>query len=320
MLVNPAHVSEAGVGVVVERFDGRMAHDSFDDVDIDLGFEQMTDKRVAHVMRGKAFAGDAGAVPGGEAEIFLDHGAHAEPSKGETSLVDEEAIGSGGFGLAAMMDPIELEKFDGRRPQRIDPLFVALAGNCDGPVGEVEPGDPGVGGLAGARASVVEENENGQVTDAVAGRSLGLGKEGLELLVGQRLAVPLGHALGWNGQDALGVGTHAGLVQREIFEERLDSGKALVASTRRTAPPPVRVFQMLKESKDCFGVDVLKAKGAVWMPGADKGDEKLEGITVAVDRVDAHAPLPTQIDVEESVKMAVEIFGHRRLKARERAS
>lgn len=307
------------MGVVIERFNGRMADDRFDGVDVDFGFEQMTDEGVTHGMRGKAPAGDAGTVHSGKTEVFLDYGTHSESREDESSLVDEESVGGGGLRLAPMMDPIELEKFDGRRPQGVDSFFVALADDLDGAVGKIEPGDSGIGGLAGACPGVIEENEDRQVTDAVGGIGSGLRKESFQLPIAEGVAFSLGNTFGGNGQDAFGVDSQTGGVHRNVLEERLDSGQALVAGARRAASPAFGIFQMLEEGQDRLDVDIFKAKEVCSPPRAQKGDEKLEGIAITADRVEAQALLPVQIGVEKGVKMFLEVVCHRFLKVRARA-
>jgi len=311
LLQNSALVLQIRLKIGFRGFDRGMPQPSLNDMRVPARLQKMYGCRVPEAVRGKAFGRDGGTTLGRQAQIFLDDGAYSEPREGTAALVDEEMVGGGFGGLAPVMVFIELQEASGGRPQRRDSLLVALADDGDDSILQIEPANSGTGDLLGSGAGVIEESKDGQVPYSVGSSGRWLSQKGLQFLSVKGLRRPLGNALHGDGQNASGVDFEIRVVEREIFEKGLDGGQPLIARFRRVVPAVCGIFQILKEAKDGFGVQVLDAQ----RPGAriletEISDQELEGVAVASDGVEAYAFLPTQVGVEEFREMVLEVACH----------
>ena len=291
---------QIGVEVAARGADGRVAEPGFYDVGVDARFKQVYGGGVAQAVRGQALAGDARADAGRKPQVLLDEGSYSEAGKGAAALVNEETVGGGGRAFAAVVVEIEFEEPDRGRPQRRDPLSLALADDGNGPVGEIEPVVARVGGFLGAGAGVIEESENGQVAYAVGPGGARLGEKRFEFLAAEGVDGFGRDPFDGDSEDAFGLSFESRGMKGEVLKEALDGGQAQVTALGTVASAADGVLQVGQEGENGLGVDILNGQGLrSAFSGAEVGKQELEGIAVALDRVRAERPLIAKIDLEE---------------------
>ncbi len=316
LLEDTALVRQIGIEVSAGGADAGMAEPGFDDVGIDFGFQQMDRAGMPKAVRGKGFRDETRAAFCRGLQVSFDDGADAEACERAAALVDEEEIGRTGLGYSAMRLGVAFEQTDGGRPQRGDALFSAFAEDGDGPVGEVEPGESGVGGFGGPCTGVIKESQDRQIPNSVGSCDLRLGEQRFQFFPIQGF-----NSFGWNALDgdsenAPGVMIEGRMVQGNEMEEALDGDETLIAGLRAVAPTYLGIFEVLEEGED--GFDVQLDQGGVQKAAArsQKMQKKFEGIAIAFDGVGAERSLLEQIPLEEFFKLPGQVGGHEDLRTR----
>ncbi len=255
---------------------------------------------MAQTVSGKAFTDEAWAYAGGEPEVSFNNGAYPEAGEGAAALVDEESAGGGEYAFTAVVVAVELEQSDRRRPQRREPLSLPLAYNRNGSIGEIEPAVTRISGLMGARAGVVEKSQDGQITHSVRPGCLRLCEQCFQFLAVERPRRFGMDTFGRNGEDALGLPLDGRDMEGEILEEALDCGQAQIPALCAVAPAADRVLQVAQEGENGLCVEILYGQGLRASSfGAEIGEQELECVAVALDRIWADRPLVPKINVEE---------------------
>ena len=302
LLQNFAFCVQISIEIMICALDRGMTQPCFDDVGIDSGLQQMNGCGMPEAMSGKMFGRDTGAFFSSGLEVPFHDCAYPEAGKRKSPLIDEEKIIAAVFGFAPVLFGIELQEMHGRRPQRSHPLFSAFAKNCNETVVEVEPRESGISGLGSSGAGIVEENQKSQVADSVWDIDPGLSEQSFEFLAVQGFNSLLEDPLSGDGGDAFGLALDAWVVQRDVFEERLNSGQTLVTGLGTVTAPCFGIFQMLKEIQDGFRVKIRHAQSAKRTASRLQiRYEQFERVTVALDGIGAEFPLLSQIGLEEQL-------------------
>lgn len=210
-----------------------------------------------------------------------------------------------------MVVEITSEELDGGGPKWGGAGLVALAGDGDESVREVEPRDLGAGGFLGARTCVVKEEEDGEIADAVGGVEVDLGENGLKLMAGEEFGEILVGSFSGDIEDPSGEGLEGGLEEAKVSEEGLDGGEAKVAGEGAVGSPGVFVFKILKESEEGFDLKVFngeRARGAVAC--GEETEEEAEGVGIGFEGERANAAVLAEIGEEERFKMSGQVGFH----------
>ena len=208
------------------------------------------------------------------------------------------------------LKPRVQDRFGGRHERRAS-LFAAFADGvhvgADGEghvlAGESgELGDP-QSGLDGEREHgvIASSGPGGQVAGVQQRVDLGVGEVGDEVAFG---------SFGWDGEHALDGAGVFGVVQREVAEQGVDGGQAVVAGGGAVVAV---AFEVIQERGDQRRVELGDVQGGGRVAEAFRGEgqQEPEGEFVGADGVRAGGPLADQPVGEEGLQRGGE-RGHRR--------
>jgi hypothetical protein len=305
-----ALVRQVHVEIWVSGFDRSMTQPRFDDVWIDPRFQQVDRCGMAQAVRREGLGDQARTDLSGSLQMPFDQRADAKSIKSPPALVDEEIVVVPRARLAPVMLGIELQKADGRGPKRGDSFFPAFAQNFDGPVREVKPGHSRLGHLGGSGTRVVEEDQDGEISDAVRSMGSGLLQKGLQLLAVQKRHDFGRCSFGWEPSDLAGRALINRVTRRHPAKEGLQRSQTLIPGVGRIATTAGRILQVFKERFDGFDGDILHARDMVWpVLGAQEQKQKLKGIAVTADGMEADTPLFLKIGVEKFLQQIRKLHG-----------
>ncbi|MCG3205670.1 MAG: hypothetical protein KCHDKBKB_02392 [Elusimicrobia bacterium] len=182
-----AFMSEIGFDIAITGGEAFMTQPRFDERLVDARLTEMRGGGMPEVMSRDAFSGQARTTLGRTLNISLHDGPDTKACKGEAALIDEEVTRTDGLRCPTVTLVIKLKQPNGGGPQRHLPGFVSLPSDVHKAIGHIKPGETSIGNFRGSRSGVVDEIENGQVPDAIAGIYLRLSEDIFKLLTVQEV-------------------------------------------------------------------------------------------------------------------------------------
>lgn len=286
-----------------------MTKPSFDDIELDAGFQKVHGQGMAQTMSRELFGSQAFASRSGQTEIFFDDAPYAEPCKTISPLADEKEVLSRQSGLPPIGLQIGLDRFDSGHPQGEGAILVALARNGDHFFGEIEPANPGVGHFLAPSAGIVEIKQESSVSEPVRGAGIDAGKENLQLLVREVIPLDFSGFFHGNRRNFAGLAFEAWPLPGCILEEGFNGGQSVIACRSGISAALRRILQIFKEIEDERDVDIRQTEMRRALFSASEFQQELEAVSIALDSVRADLPLLQQVGAEESLQVCLEISG-----------
>lgn len=180
-------MSEIGFDIAITGGEALMPQPRFNQRLVDARLTKMRGRGMPEVMSRDVFSREAWTTLGRTLNISLHDGPDAKACKGKAALIDEEVTRTDGLRCPPVTIQVELKQPNGGWPQRHLTRFVPFAGDVHEAIRHIKPGETSIGNFRGPRSGVVEEIENGQVPDAVAGIHLRLSEDIFKLLAVQEV-------------------------------------------------------------------------------------------------------------------------------------